>query len=832
MKFYLNFVWKKAKKASNNRDYNRARNFALYSLQLRPAEIKGRTQMELCELYLDLEQRENLGLTDRLALAQKIYARDPDFGTIQDDLATTYMELGDEAVLNHEEEDALSWYKMICALKPNEARLVSLAANKMRSLEDTITRRNLKKTKNQKVAPSLEAAANPPLEGQKAPSDQPDFQNLETQPETDGVNRLRERVSRAQKAWDAGRKEVGSEYIYLVEQYTQSIRPNPWQPIFPRVCYDYGKWLIDQRQYGEARPYFQKAQALGMPAASQRISEIDRLLRDQFYGLRKPSSPDLPDNSLPIRLAMAKVPPADEPLQISDFEPSIDRSRTSLLTGRPPLIQRRVELPEDGTFVGTSHAGDGVLTTNPVEETPPGLKPKPLSAAAMAAGNGPEVFFENTTPTIQGSKGEEPKSREAASPGRENRRNSPGSSDLLHGAAQREVSRLRTHGMPSPLSPEEFARRQRKERFLGLLSTVTPVLVISLVIIGIVALAFFGLNTLRRVPEVIPEITPVISTVQAGSIPTVATTSTTGISPRPTLITGTPITGVPSNPTSLIARMEGVLPSEIRVFLAAQNEIPLGYREREFVQEGGVFRLPQPLVEKLDFSLKYILVARPKDTPTRKYLADLALDNPLQTLWAKGEIIIQAGSPLEVSLKISSEAANFYPLDGGDQESDLPGGGHYYKATRHNVRGEFFKFYIDNGSLNRLGFPISEEFELKDQGIVQFFERGWLVRNSTDKLVRIGNLGKTILEDPLIDSSLKAPPSVGTAAFRVDSAFATANENNRYGKPLSPAFEVSSGNTKKRVQYFELARLELDASNKINLGLLGTEYARAKSWLR
>jgi hypothetical protein len=180
------------------------------------------------------------------------------------------------------------------------------------------------------------------------------------------------------------------------------------------------------------------------------------------------------------------------------------------------------------------------------------------------------------------------------------------------------------------------------------------------------------------------------------------------------------------------------------------------------------------------------------------------------------------------------EAINFYPLDGGDQDLDLPGGGRYYKATRHNVRIEFFRFYTDNGGLGRYGYPISEEFDWKDVGLVQFFERGWLIRSSDSSSVRIGNLGKTVLEEPNLESSLKPPPGVGTASYKIDASFTIASDN-RYGKPLSTAFEISSGNTKKRVQYFELARLETDPAVKsgpVSLGLLGTEYARARNWIR
>src|SRR6185312_16014038 len=92
--------------------------------------------------------------------------------------------------------------------------------------------------------------------------------------------------------------------IYLVDQLNDLLSPNPWQQTLPRVCYDYGKWLLDQRQYDEARPYFQKAQ--------QRIKEVDRLLKEKTQGARGPSPLDLPE-SLSIPAQQPTFSPANNP---------------------------------------------------------------------------------------------------------------------------------------------------------------------------------------------------------------------------------------------------------------------------------------------------------------------------------------------------------------------------------------------------------------------------------------------------------------------------------------------------------------------------------------
>src|SRR4051794_39259729 len=51
----------------------------------------------------------------------------------------------------------------------------------------------------------------------------------------------------------------------------------------------------------------------------------------------------------------------------------------------------------------------------------------------------------------------------------------------------------------------------------------------------------------------------------------------------------------------------------------------------------------------------------------------------------------------------------------------------YFPQTKHAVGGAFLKYWMNNGGLSRLGFPVTEEMPYKDSAgktwTVQFFER-------------------------------------------------------------------------------------------------------------
>jgi putative inorganic carbon (hco3(-)) transporter len=68
--------------------------------------------------------------------------------------------------------------------------------------------------------------------------------------------------------------------------------------------------------------------------------------------------------------------------------------------------------------------------------------------------------------------------------------------------------------------------------------------------------------------------------------------------------------------------------------------------------------------------------------------------------------------------------------------------------TQHNVCGEFFLFWVNNGSVTRFGLPITEEIRTDDM-VIQYFEYGRLERVTDGPLagqIMIGRLGAEELE--------------------------------------------------------------------------------------
>ncbi|OJV88761.1 MAG: hypothetical protein BGO39_04470 [Chloroflexi bacterium 54-19] len=831
--------------------YPASKAYAQFCLRLRPTDVRARNLADLAEMYLTL-QKPRTSLSERLAVAQKIYARDENYGKIQDDLAKIYMELGDEAVRQQALEDAAGWYSMIMALKPVDSRLLSLANNKHRAVKDDLSRRP-----NSGPASSFSAPANPVIAAQ-SPITPNSYKGLtgtfkDVKPEQELVNRLKDRVSRAQKAWDGGRKEVGSEYIYLVDQLNELLTPNPWQQTLPRVCYDYGKWLLDQRQYEEARPYFLKAQTLGMAAAQQRIKEVDRLIKEKTSKTRGPIPLDLPE---PLSTASqvsfgaagdksSSIMPDTAP-KGSDAAGSNLTNAASLFTPRrsekmnAPLISPKPELPADGIFVGRSREPEPNLNpsldslptiTNPSNP----LSMPPRSAAVIAAGTWREPEEPAENPRI-GQPGENTRSRPVAEPtkppakppltstgGRSlgGLQNKGEFSNNMTLAAQREMNRGRGFTLP-----REHPTNRRKNPAMpgGFLNTVSGYVLPGLVI-GIIILAFIIV-----VQVVVPKFGQSSPTATTG--PSSAVTATQNSATAATTPQTSPAASVASiGGVQGIVRIEGVKPDDVVVFLATAGDVNSPYRE--LTQETTLFRLPVTTLNRLDPTQKYIVVVRPKDTATRKYAENLSPDNPSQKPFISPEITFDPTRGFDTTMRITSEMLAFYPLKGGD--TDLEQNGiRYVGATHHNLGGDFLAYYNANGGLGRFGFPISEEFDWTGNGHVQFFERAWLTSDGAGKPVSVGKISRALL-DSSCTNIVRLPPDVTPLAvptLKVDPAFAAFVDQFKLGAPQSQPFDTKD---KLKVQYFDTGRLELDTTNadaKPMLGLLGSEYARCTGWLK
>ena len=803
-----------SRRTAAGRYYAAAKAYAQVCLRLRPNDVRARTLIELSELYLAME-RPRAPLNERLAVAQKIYARDESFGVIQDDLAKIYMEMGDEATRQRVLEDAANWYGMVLPLRPADKRLLTLAGNKQRSAEDELTRRG-------GASNSLIAKTPSPLPTGNDPTNQAGtLKPHENRAEQEQINRLKERVSRAQKAWDGGRREIGGEYIYLVDQLNELVTPNLWQPTFPRVCYDYGKWLLDQKQYAEARPFFQKAHQLGMAAAQQRLNEIDRLLRERQPINRHPVAQDVAESPSVERRSVA------EPLfDTTSAEPPRSVNRTTLFSSRRssatpigPIVPPRPDATAaNQNFVGSSHAGDGVLTPNRAPEN----GPPPRSAAVVAAGNWNRQAGEESPPPLPLTENM-PVGQTAPLSGTLRQPNAGRENDPVQGAANREATRLAGTGLPQSLDPRQAAQRRWMAR-INLLKGVVP-LVLGLVIVGA---AIVLLVTLVILPGLNKNDQPVAANATATAGAGEAATPETGAA----LADATP-TVVPPAGVQGVVRIEGAKPDDVRVFLADAGNPNSLYRELNL--ENTFFRLPVATLNHLDPKQKYLIVVRPKDTTDRTFASNLSPDNPAQQPFVSPNFDFDAAKGFDLTLMIKPEALAYYPLQGNATDQDVPNG-RYFGAVHHSVRGDYLKFYNANGGLARFGFPLSEEFEWAGQGRVQFFERGWLSVTAAGQPVTIGKIGRSVL-DSACGGTIKLPATTTPLAvptLKPDPDFDKVATTLKLGLPQSQPFETGPP-TKLKVQYFELGRLELlvgDKAAKPTLGLLGSEYSRCVGWLK
>ncbi len=203
----------------------------------------------------------------------------------------------------------------------------------------------------------------------------------------------------------------------------------------------------------------------------------------------------------------------------------------------------------------------------------------------------------------------------------------------------------------------------------------------------------------------------------------------------------------------------------------------------------------------------------------------------------------------------SVQAPGFEPVP----NPNLPGVA-YFPETQHTLRGEFRRFWEQNGGLPVFGFPITEEFtETSAEGTfaVQYFERNrfeYHPEKSPPYNVLLGRLSDTQLRQQGRDwfTFPKGQPTEGCQFFpetghAVCEPFLSYWKRNGlrdpqlapdgrslalFGLPLSePALEVNSSGQNVLTQWFERARFEhhpdKPAEYQVLLGLLGNETARS-----
>jgi hypothetical protein len=179
----------------------------------------------------------------------------------------------------------------------------------------------------------------------------------------------------------------------------------------------------------------------------------------------------------------------------------------------------------------------------------------------------------------------------------------------------------------------------------------------------------------------------------------------------------------------------------------------------------------------------------------------------------------------------------------------------YFPQTKHAAGGAFLKYWLNNGGLSRLGYPVTEEMPYKDNTgktwTVQFFERVRMEYHpenaGTQYEVLLGQLGKELAgarKDPLFQpfpESTKNQVNDDGALWFKETQHTLANGFRLYwqangglpiyGYPISQEFTEKNPDdgSSYTVQYFERNRLEyhpesVGTSADVTLGLLGDEY--------
>lgn len=824
----FDFCREESQDAEQARNYTIVRDYARLALALRSTDSRSRQLADLSEDYIAF-QNPGLSLEDRLNRGQHLYARDPDFGGIREDLAALYLELGDEAAKDDDTEDALTWYQMVRNLKPKDSRLYSLAIGKQRALELEMERRQVVEQQEREYQMDFGMATVPSNNGAPTINSANVGSNPTTEeakPNPENLARLRERVSRAQKAWDGGRREVGGEYIYLVEQLGLILSPNPWQPTYPRVCYDYGKWLFDQHQYNEARPYFEKAQALGLGAAQQKLREIERIekLEGEDYGFYEPVVTTVQaDTNTALNNRVETDYSYD---RIASAESAMREQSNYAPTQRQPLISTSVEVPPDARYVGSSHAGDGVLT--PQRSLDAG-KLRTTNSEPLANIEEPPARINTNSSADSGNSPDEAKlslphrvekylkpERAVGATGLRTPVNAS-SNKAIQQAVAREITRLNISGVPQAVAPKRATDR-RAQATVDLIKGFWLPAVLAIIAIVAVVAVILNFTQSKATPA---QPTPIVVAVEPSPTPVVTA------APTPTVY----ITAQPQVEIQLVSADASLF----NVYVLPQNDQVISDAVQLEAEPSGVFNLNSDNASKINPNKPYTIFAQPKNSDTHKYLPNLLPTDAAEAVFTvQKQAAFGTDGFLRATLDINPNSLNFYPLDGGSQDADANGGGRYYSATHHIIRPDFLIYYSTNGSVARWGYPISEEFNLDKVGLVQFFERGWLVRHADGTIVS-GAVGTSLLSGKCDLGALQPPSSTGST-FEVSDSFSSYVQKNKWlGKAISPFFISQANGSKKLVQYFEYGRLELDQTNSdasIQLGLVGHDYAACQSWVK
>lgn len=182
-------------------------------------------------------------------------------------------------------------------------------------------------------------------------------------------------------------------------------------------------------------------------------------------------------------------------------------------------------------------------------------------------------------------------------------------------------------------------------------------------------------------------------------------------------------------------------------------------------------------------------------------------------------------SPLAV-ISISSRSAEAAPTNTNSSNSI------YYRQTGHYIKDAFLNFWLMNGGVALYGYPITEELNV-DGVAMQYFQRARFEHrpeSSRPWHVELTPVGSLLTQGR--DFTVRVDPATvgGDRTYFNETGHSMGGAfksfwNSRggitiFGYPISE--EIRENN--RTVQYFERARFEVGAQNRIELGQVGAEY--------
>jgi hypothetical protein len=155
----------------------------------------------------------------------------------------------------------------------------------------------------------------------------------------------------------------------------------------------------------------------------------------------------------------------------------------------------------------------------------------------------------------------------------------------------------------------------------------------------------------------------------------------------------------------------------------------------------------------------------------------------------------------------------------------------YFPETKHNVSGEFLKFFRERGELEVFGYPITDEFVDNEGRLLQYFQRFRMELDpDSPAQVQLGNLAE---EMNLADRPVSAPDN-SAGRFYTETGH-TLHPNfaaffDAYGGVALFGYPITKylPENGRFVQYFQRARLEYypdeAPAQRVQLAHLGSIY--------